>query len=305
MSEVVDRGVMRLMRGDAGGAGQIEAAAAEGSVDALLAAATLAAAGIGRPQDWRLALDRLADAADRGSPRAQGQLQVLSGQAGSDWRGQRRAIDIAAWTAPQARTPAAESPRIRVAEGFLPKAACEWLMTQALGRLSPSTMYNPATGRDEPHPRRTNSVFLFDLARADVVTAAVRARVSATVGIPLPCFEPTQIFHYARGQEIGPHYDFLERNRLVSFEDAQPYEGQRIATFLIYLNDDYEGGETTFPKVGWSFKARAGDAIFFANVDKEGQPDRLSLHAGTPPISGEKWIISQWIHNQTFTGMNG
>ena len=43
--------------------------------------------------------------------------------------------------------------------------------------------------------------------------------------------------------------------------------GQRIATFLIFLNEDFEGGETDFPKAGISHRRRKGDALFWANVD--------------------------------------
>jgi hypothetical protein len=82
---------------------------------------------------------------------------------------------------------------------------------------------------------------------------------------------------------------------------GQPYDGQRIATFLIYLNDDFEGGETVFPKAGLSVRPAKGDALFFANVDEAGAPDPRSLHAGLPVAAGEKWIVSQWIHNRPFT----
>jgi hypothetical protein len=41
-----------------------------------------------------------------------------------------------------------------------------------------------------------------------------------------------------------------------------------------------------------------GDAIYWANVDDSGRPDRLTRHAGLPPTSGEKWIFSQWLRSQ-------
>ena len=75
--------------------------------------------------------------------------------------------------------------------------------------------------------------------------------------------------------------------------------GQRIATFLIYLNDDFEGGETQFPKAGIAHRGSTGDALFFANITPEGAPDPLTLHAGTPPTKGEKWIFSQWIRDRS------
>jgi prolyl 4-hydroxylase len=288
-------GFEKLMAGDVGGAAEIEALAETGDPTALCAAATLAAAGVGRAQDFRLAIARLAEAARRGSRVGQDQLALLAGPEGQ--------VDVDAWTAPQPRTPVRETPRIRVVEQFLPPAVCAWIMAAAERRLAPVTMFNPATRRDEPHPGRNGRVAFVDLASADVVTALVRARIAATVKIPLPCFEPTQILHYADGQTFAPHFDFLERPNMVDFRSGEPYLGQRIATFLVYLNDGYEDGETEFPRADFRFRGKAGDALYFANVDAAGQPDRLTLHAGRAPVGGPKWLLSQWIHDRTFTGV--
>ena len=35
-------------------------------------------------------------------------------------------------------------------------------------------------------------------------------------------------------------------------------DGQRIATFLVCLNDDYDGGETEFSRIGLRFRATCG-----------------------------------------------
>lgn len=69
-------------------------------------------------------------------------------------------------------------------------------------------------------------------------------------------------------------------------------------TFLIYLNEEYEGGETAFPAIGLRYRGRAGDALFWANLDQQQLPDPLTLHAGLPPTSGEKWVFSQWIRER-------
>lgn len=296
------------------GANWLARAADAGAPEGHRLTATLAAAGIGRPQGWSEALDRLETGAALGEPACQAQLRLLAAcpdgitvrevPAGASWRALRDAVDVAAWTAAVERRPVCEAPRIREVDRFLAPNVCDWLIAAARGRLERATMYNPASKRNEPHPGRTNSTFLFDVRRADVVVALVRARIAATVKIPLPCFEPTQVFHYAPGQTIAGHYDYLEAREMTRYGTGERYDGQRIATFLIYLNDDYQAGETIFPKVGYSFKGRRGSALFFANVDAAGEPERLSLHAGAPPTGGDKWIISQWIHNQPFTGMD-
>lgn len=68
-----------------------------------------------------------------------------------------------------------------------------------------------------------------------------------------------------------------------------------MATFLIYLNSDFEGGETDFPELNLSYRGAPGDALQFANVDASGAPDVRTLHAGRPTRSGEKWLFSQWV----------
>ena len=74
--------------------------------------------------------------------------------------------------------------------------------------------------------------------------------------------------------------------------------GQRIATFLIYLNDGFEGGETDFPEAKVRFKGKRGDALMFRNVDQSGAPDFCTVHAGLLPTRGQKWLSSQWVRSK-------
>ena len=74
--------------------------------------------------------------------------------------------------------------------------------------------------------------------------------------------------------------------------------GQRIVTFLIYLNEGFVGGETDFPRLGLRHKGAKGDALYFGNLDPAGAPDPRTLHAGLPPTRGEKWLFSQWVRNR-------
>ncbi len=278
-------------------------ASACGNADAAAQMATLAAAGAWMPQDWPAALDYLQQAAERGSVRARGQLVVLAGdrelagQAASGshqdaqcWRRLRQSIDIGVWRLPPPRRPLCEAPRIRFAEAFTTPEVCDWLVDRARGKLKPALMFDG--NRPAFSASRNNSDFCFDIVEADLVLTLVRERVSALVKLPLFAMEPPQIFHYSVGQEIKPHYDHVRAEGR--------YEAERIATLLLYLNDDYEGGELDFPKVGLRTRGRKGDALYFANVDPSGAPDRQSLHAALPVTHGEKWIFSQWIQDRTF-----
>lgn len=69
----------------------------------------------------------------------------------------------------------------------------------------------------------------------------------------------------------------------------------RFATILFYLNDDMEGGETSFPRwlnaeTGQALKVKPerGKAVLFYNMLPDGNYDERSQHAALPVTKGEK-----------------
>ena len=99
--------------------------------------------------------------------------------------------------------------------------------------------------------------------------------------------ESPHILHYSVGEEFRPHFDTPDNPNSPGFR-------QRVLTFLISLNDDYQGGETVFPAINGRWKGRRGSALFFWNVEPDGTRDQRTLHAGLPVTRGEKWLLSQW-----------
>jgi hypothetical protein len=280
-----------------------------GSPQAMEMMATLTGAGAWTTQSWGRALDLLQASAERGWERARDQLAILggdpelaaaarSGVAPVDaWRGLREGVDVKAWLAAPERLPLCEVPRIRAVPGFASPEVCDWLVDKAQGNLRPSMMFDGQ--RSNFLASRTCSDFVFDITAAGLVMILLREKISAATRLPAPQMEPPQVFHYALGQEIKPHYDYLYNGR-TGYGRESDYHGDRIATFLLYLNDDFEGGELDFPHVGVRHRGRKGDGVYFAHVDAEGQRERLSLHAALPITLGEKFILSQWIHDRPF-----
>jgi hypothetical protein len=258
------------------------------------------AMGVSRPQDWDAAFDRLRLAAEQGSVSAQRQLLILTrwneGDATDDWAQVRASISLSDLLAHGERISLSDAPRIRVIPGFANPAECAWLIDRARSRIKPAVVID-ANGIQAADPARTNSSAEFLVQDMDLVLEIVRNRISAATRIPVPVFEPTQLLHYNVGEEFKLHHDFLDPTN-PNHGNFLEY-GQRIATFLIYLNEEFEGGETQFPQVGIEFRGKTGDAIFWANLDRESRPDPLTLHAGLAPTSGEKWILSQWIRDRT------
>jgi hypothetical protein len=129
---------------------------------------------------------------------------------------------------------------------------------------------------------------------SDFVLLFLRARMAKITELPVDAMEAPAILHYLPGQEFLPHFDFLDTSSPGYAKDVAE-RGQRVLTFLLCLNDGYEGGETEFPVLGKRWKGRKGSALFFWNVEPDGMPDRRTAHAGLPPTRGEKWLLSQWI----------
>ena len=65
---------------------------------------------------------------------------------------------------------------------------------------------------------------------------------------------------------------------------------------LLTLGDDnFEGGETWFPRLDRGASPPPRALLRFNNLDEHGEPLRASLHEGRPVTSGEKWLLSKWV----------
>jgi prolyl 4-hydroxylase len=71
--------------------------------------------------------------------------------------------------------------------------------------------------------------------------------------------------------------------------------GQRLGTFILYLNTVESGGGTSFPAIGLEVIPKKCGAVFFVNTDSQYVPDQLTLHAGSPVVKGVKFIANKWL----------
>ncbi len=282
------------------GVALIEQAALAGDAQGAYLAATIASSSFWRAQNWDEAFDYLMRAAQQGHEPSQSSLRILAGGPsgnkieGEDWANMRGEIDLAAWLAPPEIRMIREAPRIHVIEKFAPPAACQWLISQVQGRLSRATIYDKATGGTTEDGRRTNSQCDLDIETCGVLTFVLRGRIAAITRRQDLAMEIPKILHYAPGDTFAEHFDYLNPAE-PAYATEIAVRGQRTDTVLFYLNDDFSGGETSFPRIGLSHVGAKGDALLFKNVDAAGAPDRDTMHAGMPPTSGEKWLFSQWI----------
>ena len=282
------------------GVALIMQAAMAGDAHGANLAATIASSSFWRTRNWDEAFDYLMRAAQQGYEPSQSSLRILAGGPSGnkieseDWAKMRGEIDLAAWIAPPEIRMIREVPRIHVIEKFAPPAACDWLIAQVQGRLSRATIYDKATGGTTEDGRRTNSQCDLDIDTLGVLTFVLRGRIAAITRRQDLAMEIPKILHYLPGETFAEHFDYLDPTE-AAYTHELAVRGQRTDTFLIYLNDDFSGGETHFPRIGLSHIGAKGDALLFRNVDAAGAPDGDTLHTGMPPTSGEKWVFSQWV----------
>ncbi|KAK7390701.1 hypothetical protein VNO78_18715 [Psophocarpus tetragonolobus] len=201
------------------------------------------------------------------------------------------------------------SPRIILLHNFLSVEECDYLRAVALPHLRISTVVDTKTGKGIKSDVRTSSgMFLSPQERKYPMVQAIEKRISVYSQIPIENGELMQVLRYEKNQYYKPHHDY--------FSDTFNLKrgGQRIATVLMYLSDNIEGGETYFPLAGsgecscggkvvkgLSVKPIKGNAVLFWSMGLDGQSDPNSVHGGCEVISGEKWSATKWMRQTTHT----
>lgn len=233
--------------------------------------------GAGGPRDWAAALSALGASTD---PDARRQLGVLAAMALTE------AGDPA--QLPLGVSVGGDLP-IQLFEGFLTADERAYLIAAAGPFFTASAVVDPRTGAHLPNPIRTSDTAFFPVVDENPAIHALNRRIAAASGTRPEQGEPLQVLRYAPGQEYRMHSDALP-----------PASGlnQRILTFLVYLNDDYEGGATLFESTGQALRPKAGDAVLFRNTLDDGRMDPRMRHAGQPVTRGTKYLASRWIRER-------
>lgn len=123
------------------------------------------------------------------------------------------------------------------------------------------------------------SLKTYFMDQASIFLARYNEALRLTIAVPeRPRLENLRIKRYnvSQGDNFQPHFDALD------------YTCNRYMVFLWYLNDVDEGGETEFCDLNLRVAARAGRLLMFP-------PYWMFQHAGLPPLSNDKFIISTYM----------
>jgi prolyl 4-hydroxylase len=255
-------------------------AAEAGRLDAGVLYVNMLANGTGGPADWARAKDLLAMLAvhDAACAREHGLLAAMALLPEGD--------PMAVPMGERIGDARGRGPHVVRLPGLLTEAECRFLCDVARPMLEPAVV-EEAAGRRMRHPGRTSDSLAFGWAIESPAIHALNRRMAMASGTRVEQGEPLQILRYAPGQHYLPHFDAIPG-----------FHNQRVLTLLVWLTDDFEGGETHFLWNDLRLRGAAGDAILFRNSGPDGARDSTSQHAGLPVLAGEKWIASRWIRAQ-------
>lgn len=172
-------------------------------------------------------------------------------------------------------------------ENFLNHKECDAIVDKIKSKLRPSTI---ATSGVYDDSFRTSSTC--DLGNLnDAFMKEIDVKICNFVGIDLSFGEVLQGQHYKESQEFKAHTDYFEGNQLLEHDGGR---GQRTYTFMVYLNNVTDGGQTEFPRLNKSFNPNKGYALIWNNLNDDGSLNSNTIHQAHPVLQGEKTVITKW-----------
>ncbi|XP_022132603.1 probable prolyl 4-hydroxylase 9 isoform X2 [Momordica charantia] len=130
---------------------------------------------------------------------------------------------------------------------YFPKFAtaeqCQNIVNTAKPNLKPSTLAlrKGETEENTKGIRTSSGVFLSASEDKSGTLDDIEKKIARATMLPRTHGEAFNILRYEIGQRYNSHYDAFNPS------EYGPQKSQRVASFLLYLTDVQEGGETMFP----------------------------------------------------------
>lgn len=178
-----------------------------------------------------------------------------------------------------------------IVEDFLSQEDCLSLIKSIDIQVKPSDVIGEKAGS-----HRTSQTA--NLNHNDLeLSKAIDQRISDLLGISAELSEPIQGQRYYAHEYYKAHHDWFNPE-VESGQKELELGGQRTWTFMIYLNDVEQGGETYFPLLNVMFTPMRGRAVCWRNIHSDGSINHSTLHEAKPVLAGTKYIITKWFREK-------
>lgn len=179
-------------------------------------------------------------------------------------------------------------------DNFLTPEDCALLIEESNRNLRPSTVSNI---KDEVVISKARTSKTADLHYfSSSYLNQIDNKITSFMGLNPFLGEIMQTQKYEPGEYYKEHTDYFHP-LTKEYKTYTEWMGQRTWTFMLYLNDVKEGGETYFKHLKLKVKPKQGMAIFWNNLYKNGIPNFKTAHEACPPVSGNKYVITKWFRS--------
>ncbi|CAF1064300.1 unnamed protein product, partial [Adineta ricciae] len=207
-------------------------------------------------------------------------------------------------------------PLIIYIEKFLVPYEIRHLIELAAPHFAPSLTHDDDMAKLVRSDYRTSWTAYIDRQETPVVKCIEDRFARFQGNVDSGYLETLQVVRYTADQEYKPHFDWFPEEEIVK------HGSQRITTFFTYLYSNCSEGETEFVNIifnrsihgkfcdilvcdetsnetGIRFRPISGNSVFWYNIDKQGQVDYYTHHAGRPPkADGLKIGLNTWTRSK-------
>ena len=182
---------------------------------------------------------------------------------------------------------------------FLNKEECDSLITICKTQSCNINIKNYI--KAHPFEIKDESHFIF---------SKIREFISIETGLPKENQEFISCIRYGENGSYHEHYDtFIYPSHALAknidtqffYDSNMSQGGHRKYTSIIYLNDDFSGGETYFAKLNKTIKPETGKIVLWKNIKENNEIDELMFHTGKSVLSNEKWILVIYIREKIYS----
>lgn len=188
---------------------------------------------------------------------------------------------------------------ILVKEGVFDQAACEWICKFAKDRKEKKAGVEAVEKSVMPdadqYPKRidhardcfTISTFRLEPWLGQAFVKLYTDHVMPFYGVKIESWERPQLLSYEQGGRYDPHCD----GEIAVRRPGAPKIWRRIhhrdVSIILYLNDDFTGGDLRFPELEMTIRPKPGLLVAFpSTVDY--------MHGAEPTESGDRLVMVTW-----------
>lgn len=130
------------------------------------------------------------------------------------------------------------------------------------------------------------------IPQTNLIVKPIVEKLSNMFKIPVENAENVRITRYYPYQSFKDRYESC-CDDIDTCRDFMNHGGHRKVSILVYLTDNYNGGETVFDNIGLSFKPKHGDGIVIYPLNSETNKCHPALAYSSTPIDAEiKWVAN-------------